>query len=107
MQTRLVLTLFAGAVVLATGAARAQNIEAGKAFAQVSCSGCHRIAGEEPKTTSDVVPSFSSVAQMKSTTTISLAAFLTTPHANMPNLVLSRTEIRDVSAYILSLRKPQ
>jgi mono/diheme cytochrome c family protein len=107
MQARLALTLFAGAVLLATGAARAQNVESGKEFAQVSCSGCHRIAGEEAKTRSDAVPSFSSIAQMKSTTAISLAAFLTTPHANMPNLVLSRTEIRDVSAYILSLRKPQ
>jgi mono/diheme cytochrome c family protein len=96
-----------GAALLTTGAASAQDVEAGKQFAQTSCSGCHRIAAEEPKTTSDAVPSFSPIAQMKSTIAMSLAAFLTTPHANMPNLVLSRTEIRDVSAYILSLRKPQ
>jgi mono/diheme cytochrome c family protein len=107
MYVQLARTLCIGAVLLATGAARAQDIESGKQIAQTSCSGCHRIAGEEQKTTSDAVPSFSSVAQMKSTTAISLAAFLTTPHANMPNLVLSRSEIRDVSAYILSLRKPQ
>jgi mono/diheme cytochrome c family protein len=107
MQAQLARILSVGAVLLAAGTARAQNIESGKDFAQVSCGGCHRIAGEEQKTTSDAVPSFSSIAQMKSTTAMSLAAFLTTPHANMPNLVLSRSEIRDVSAYILSLRKPQ
>jgi len=101
-------TSLVGAVLLfATGGVRAQDIESGKQIAQVSCSGCHRIAGEEPKTTSDAVPSFSSIGQMKSTTPMSLAAFLATPHANMPDLVLSRDEIRDVSAYILSLRKPQ
>jgi mono/diheme cytochrome c family protein len=42
---------------------------------------------------------------MKSTTEMSLAAFLTTPHGRMPNFSLSRAEIRDVSAYILSLRQ--
>jgi mono/diheme cytochrome c family protein len=107
MHFRLARAFLVGAALLAMGTARAQNVDAGKQFAQMSCSGCHRIAGEEQKTTSDEVPSFSAIAQMKSTTQMSLTAFLTTPHGNMPNLVLSRSEIRDVSAYILSLRKPQ
>jgi hypothetical protein len=44
---------------------------------------------------------------MKSTTEASLAAFLSTAHerGGMPDLVLNRKEIQDVSAYILSLRK--
>jgi mono/diheme cytochrome c family protein len=107
MHVRLTCAVLAGAALFAGGAARGQNIDAGKRFAQTSCSGCHRIDGEAPKTTSDEVPSFAAIARMKSTTEMSLAAFLMTPHANMPNLVLSRTEIRDVSAYILSLRQPQ
>ena len=94
-----VASLFAG------NAARAQDVEAGKHIAQTWCSGCHRITAEGPKTGSDAVPSFSSIAQEESTTAISLAAFLSTPHPRMPNYVLSRTEMRDVSAYILSLRK--
>jgi len=93
------------AALLAAGAARAQDIVSGKHIAQVWCSSCHKIGSEETKAVSDAVPSFSSIGQMKSTTATSLAAFLSTPHANMPNFVLSRTEIRDVSAYILSLRK--
>jgi len=97
--------LLVAACLFAGSAARAQNVEAGKHIAQTWCSGCHLIGAEGPKTGSDATPSFSSIAQEKSTTAISLAAFLSTPHPRMPNYVLSRTEMRDVSAYILSLRK--
>jgi hypothetical protein len=40
---------------------------------------------------------------MASTTSTSLNAFLSTPHPSMPDYALSRQEIADVSAYILSL----
>lgn len=105
MRIQSIQILFIAASVLTVSAARAQNVEAGKHIAQTWCSGCHRIAAEGQKTGSDVAPSFSSIAQDKSTTSISLAAFLSTPHPHMPNYVLSLTETRDVSAYILSLRK--
>jgi hypothetical protein len=42
---------------------------------------------------------------MKSTTPLSLRAFLQTPHERMPDLHLSRDEIDDLTAYILSLRR--
>jgi mono/diheme cytochrome c family protein len=41
---------------------------------------------------------------MKSTTVLSLRAFLQTPHARMPDLHLTRDEIDNIAAYILSLR---
>jgi mono/diheme cytochrome c family protein len=44
---------------------------------------------------------------MKSTTEISLAAFLSSSHQNMPDFSLTRVEIQNVSAYILTLRKAQ
>lgn len=92
-----------GALLLSS-AAQAQNVAEGAKIAQTWCSGCHQI---EPgaRTASDVTPSFSSVAQMSSTTETSLAVFLSSPHQHMPDYSLSRSEIRDVSAYILSLRK--
>jgi mono/diheme cytochrome c family protein len=93
------------ASAFAGNAARAQNVETGKHIAQTWCSGCHNVAAEGAKTGSDATPSFSAIAQEQSTTSISLVAFLSTPHPHMPNYVLSRTEMRDVSAYILSLRK--
>ena len=45
------------------------------------------------------------IAEMNTTTNTSLIVFLSTPHARMPHYNLTRDEIRDVSAYIVSLRK--
>ncbi len=65
-----------------------------------------RIETEAPRTSgNDAVPSFSSIAQIGSITQTSLEVFLSTPHARMPDYSLTRDEIRDVSTYILSLRK--
>ena len=94
--------LFAAAAILAATTAGAQSISDGKAIAEVWCADCHRVDPRE-RVARDAVPSFSAIAKMKSTTGMSLAAFLTTPHGGMPNLALSRKEIADVSAYILSL----
>ena len=104
MQTRSArILLIAAAALLAAGAARAQDIAAGKRVAQASCSSCHLVDPQEQTTGSDAVPTFAAIARMPSTTAMSLAAFLSMPHAHMPDFVLDRTEIHDVSAYILSL----
>lgn len=106
MQPRLIGTHVVMAIVLMSSAAQAQDVSAGQRIAQTWCSGCHRINDQDQKTGNDAVPSFPSIAQMDSTTAMSLAAFLSTPHGRMPDYALSRTEIQNVSAYILSLRKP-
>jgi hypothetical protein len=41
---------------------------------------------------------------MPSTTSMSLHAFLMTPHGQMPDFASTRAQIDDVVAYILSLR---
>ena len=108
MQTpRAGVILFIAAAFLAAGAARAQDISTGKGIAQVWCGDCHLVDPRERKSGRDSAPTFLSIARMRSTTEASLAAFLSTPHGRgrMPDLVLNRNEIQDVSAYILSLRK--
>ena len=50
-------------------------------------------------------PSFQSIAEEPSTTGISLNVFLHSNHNNMPDLVLSAAESRDLIAYILSLKQ--
>ena len=89
------ITLLIAAALLAAGAARARDISKGKEIAQVWCSSCHRVDPEERKTARDAAPAFSAVARMKSTTETSLAAFLSTPHGRMPDLILSREEIAE------------
>ena len=90
--------------VLYGGAANAQDVLAGEQLAKTSCAGCHQVDKNDLPKRSDAIPSFVSVANMNSTTAMSLRVFLSTPHANMPDYSLSRNEISNVSAYILSLR---
>ena len=84
--------------------AAAQDIGHGEYIARTWCANCHAVGAQAPTSARDSVPAFIAVAKMKTTTASSLAAFLMTPHPNMPNFALSRQEIRDVSAYILSLK---
>ncbi len=72
---------------------------AGQKLVQAQCSTCHG-----PRPGPQQAPSLEAIASMPSTTSMSLHAFLMTPHANMPNYRLSSQEIDDVVAYILSLR---
>ena len=85
-----------------TQSATAQDVEAGYLIARRWCSGCHEI-GRAP-VQNDVSPPFVAIARMTSTTNISLNAFLSTSHNRMPDYSLTRREIADVSAYILSLK---
>ncbi len=79
---------------------------AGQRLAEKWCSGaCHVIGPAPQRGTSSGIPTFAAIARMPSTTPMSLRVFLQTPHAGMPDLHLSRDEIADLAAYILSLRR--
>jgi len=69
------------------------------------CSSCHVVEPRQQHQASDAAPSFVAIAAMKSTTAASLKVFLATPHGQMPDYALTRDDIANVSAYILSLRK--
>jgi mono/diheme cytochrome c family protein len=81
------------------------DASAGRNLAETWCSSCHVVAQSQQGSTSTGAPTFAAVAQMKSTTPLSLRAFLLTPHARMPDLHLTRDEIDNLAAYILSLRR--
>lgn len=72
---------------------------AGERLAAANCAQCHSPAGMHSR-----APPFATIAAMPSTTEASLTVFLQTPHASMPNLILSVAERNDLIAYILSLR---
>ncbi len=92
------------AALLAAGPALGQDMAAGQKIAETWCSTCHAITATPQTRSSDGVAGFAAIAAMPSTTEMSLAAFLNTPHGRMPNFMLSRAEIADVSAYIIGLR---
>jgi len=90
--------------LLATAVAHAHDLNNGRVIAQVWCGNCHRIGPDAQSATHDATPTFSSIARKRTTATASLATFLKARHGGMPDLSLTRNEIDDVSAYILSLR---
>ena len=104
--TLTICTLSSLLMLFAAAPANAQlpsgDVSAGQKLVQADCSSCHDGKGSVP--TRQQGPSLRAVAAMPSTTSISLHAFLLTPHANMPDYHLTPREIDDVVAYILSLR---
>ena len=78
---------------------------AGLRLAATWCANCHRVAPDGPGPSTDAAPTFRAIAQMPSATAMSLRVFLQTPHPNMPDYRLTREELDDVVAYLLSLKR--
>jgi mono/diheme cytochrome c family protein len=77
----------------------------GRALAMTWCANCHLVAPPTANTTAaGDVPTFASVARRLPTDADLLAAFIANPHPPMPNLNLSRQDIKDLLAYISTLR---
>jgi len=89
---------------LGLDSALAQDIAAGKQVARTLCKGCHDIANRPPPSLG-LAPSFVKIANTKGMTQTSIQVFLSTSHEVMPNYSLSPKQIRDVAAYIMTLRK--
>lgn len=105
---RIVRAVLVSMLFLQMGAlgAFAQDVAADETVAKTWCAGCHDVGAIGRNLGSDArPPAFAAIANMNSTTAMSLGAFLSTPHGQMPDYNLSRNDIANVSAYILNLRK--
>ena len=80
------------------------DIENGKNVARKLCTTCHLIGEPASAPMPTDVPTFASIAQRPGQTADHISTWLTRPHPPMPNLNLTRLEIRDLTGYILSLR---
>jgi len=87
--------------------------DAGRTLALLACTGCHVVATDQPFKPVYVgephPPDFKEIANRPNTTAASLQRYLETlpavpENSHMPNLLLSSQEIRNVVAYIVSLR---
>ena len=98
------------ATVLALACAHAAaqtpaSVARGKEIAGRVCAGCHAIDnGQGAKVQGTDVPSFRAIAGRSARTPESLQAFIMTPRHPMPAIPLELSEIRDVVAYIESLK---
>jgi len=88
------------------------DVQKGHYLAVLMCSNCHVVSPDQSiePTLQPPAPSFESIAQRSSTSSETLGAFLTTTHrhignaAGMPNPELLDFQMRQVEAYVLSLR---
>ena len=96
--------IFAALLVGASGAARAQDADHGMRLAERWCASCHAVA-QAKSGASDAAPSFKAIAGRGSFTAETLAFFLLAPHPAMPSLSLSRSEARDLAAYVATRKK--
>ena len=92
----------------------AQNSEAGLTLAVQVCSRCHAVLrGEGVTPNPEPLPfskvgrplPFEDIANTPGVTEMALYVWLTTSHPTMPDIVLEKEQLRDVVAYILSLKK--
>ena len=99
------------AVCLAIGAVSAQaqsvpgDVERGRELAERVCSNCHKVKADPAAPVSTDVLSFPSIANRPGVTAESLAGRIIVPHPAMPNVQLTVRELREVIAYILSLKR--
>ncbi|MDX2309388.1 MAG: cytochrome c [Hyphomicrobium sp.] len=73
------------------------------ALAQRLCSGCHLVEGREG-TVPAGIPSLKGIANTKGQTGKRIEQTLIQPHTPMPDMLLTRDEIRHLLAYLETLR---
>lgn len=106
MGAMLVMALAPQAV--AQPAAEESGAQKGLGIARTWCANCH-VVEVNPARGADTAPTFPAIASRPGVTADGLRAFLSAQHAGpaqtrMPNLSLSRNDIENVVAYLLTLR---
>ena len=76
----------------------------GRQVAIELCSSCHRVAAGQ-RLPGQNVASFFAIANLPSTTALSLKVFLRSNHKGMPNLIVSESDSDKLIDYILSLKR--
>jgi cytochrome c len=76
----------------------------GRLIAETWCSACHLVSPDVNGPVLADIPTFMAIARRLPEDADVLAAFISDPHPPMPDLGLSRQDIRDVLAYIATLK---
>jgi mono/diheme cytochrome c family protein len=80
------------------------NVEAGAEYAKQVCAACHAVLPNEQLSPLAEAPTFQSVADTPGMTEYALSVWLQSSHPTMPNIVLEPDDMRNVIAYIRSLK---
>jgi len=101
------LSLYIAAALAVSAEALAQpdnSHSLGRQVATEICSSCHQVTEGQPLPRRNVA-SFFDIANLPSTTALSLKAFLRSNHKGMPNLIVSELDSDNLIDYILSLKR--
>jgi cytochrome c len=79
--------------------------EIGRALAERVCVACH-VVSRRPSTTVTDVPSFPAIANIPGQSMETIAGRIVVPHPPMIAIPLTRAEIADLAAYIMTLKEP-
>jgi mono/diheme cytochrome c family protein len=77
----------------------------GRELAERLCTNCHVVKSEPTGPVRADVPGFPSIANRPGVTAQGLAGAIIIPHPAMPGVQLTVQELRDIVAYILSLKR--
>jgi hypothetical protein len=77
---------------------------AGRWLATELCGDCHQVRQPFPSLFR-YPPTFEEIANLPSTTRLSLKVFLQTNHRAMPNFIISKSDTDNIIEYIVSLKR--
>lgn len=93
-------------VMVSTAFAQAPgSAQRGYVLATRLCVNCHLIDGRASDTVKTDVPSFATIANRAGATAEHLTGKIIVPHAAMPGVALTVEEVREIVAYILTLKR--
>jgi len=102
------LMIAAMGLAAAAGSAGAQSVPGdvsrGRELAERLCTNCHNVKVEQTGPVRTDVPGFPSIANRPGVTAEMLAGRIIIPHPAMPGVQLTVRELREIIAYILSLK---
>ena len=91
---------FAGPVTSAPDSAH------GKDVAERVCSNCHLVGSRQQHANADI-PSFHEIGNKEGQTAGAIMAHIVLPKHPMPTIPLTKSELADLAAYIITLRDPE
>jgi mono/diheme cytochrome c family protein len=77
----------------------------GRVLARQVCAECHAVERQSSRSPNSEAPSFAAVASTPGMTAMALNVFFQTSHRNMPNLILTVDQRKEIIAYITSLKR--
>ena len=96
--------LFAGSMLWPHAFAQ-EAADVARVPAAAPAAACHAVLANEQYSPLPQAPTFQSVADAPGMTELALTVFLQSSHPTMPNIILTQDELRNVVAYIHSLKK--